>query len=229
MNRSALVLGATGLVGGHVLRGLLADPAYAAVTTLGRRPLDRTHAKQTHHVIDFDEPAQYAPLVRADDVFCCLGTTMRQAGSKDAFRRVDYSYVVDAAKNASANGAEQFLLVSALGADAGSMVFYNRVKGEAEEAVRTLPFYGVYLARPSLLRGDRAEARAGEQRADAVLNAVSFLLRGPLRRFRPIEAATVAHALIALAKQRPGGVQVYGPEALRGAAHPEGERRTRGN
>ena len=143
---------------------------------------------------------------------------MKQAGSKEAFRRVDYRYPLDVAKHASANEAEQYLLVSALGADAGSLFFYNRVKGEVEAAVREVPFYGVYLARPSLLTGERDEQRTGERLAERALNTVSFALRGPLRKLRPIAAKTVAHALVEIAKQRPGGVQVFEPEAIRAAA-----------
>ena len=216
--RTALVLGATGLVGGHVLDLLLADEAYGAVVTLGRRPLGRQHAKLTHHVVDFDAPQSYAPLVNARDVFCALGTTMQQAGSKEAFRRVDERYVLDAARNASANGAEQFLLVSALGADPQSLFFYNRVKGEVEEALKDYTFYGHYIARPSLLTGDRAEQRTGEQIAERALGAVSFLLRGPLARLQPISAETVARALVHIAKQRTGGYHIYEPDALREAA-----------
>ena len=114
--RTALLLGATGLVGGHCLDLLLADAAYDAVVTLGRRPLGRSHPKLTHHVVDFDRLAEAASLIEARDVFCCLGTTMKKAGSKEAFRKVDYEYPVAAARIAAANGAEQYLLISALGA-----------------------------------------------------------------------------------------------------------------
>ncbi len=214
-SRTALIAGATGLVGGHCLDLLLADDAYGAVVSLGRRPLRRTHPKLTHHVIDFDHLDAHADLVAGDDVFCCLGTTMRKAGSKEAFRRVDYDYPLALARVALGRGAEQYLLVSALGANPRSPFFYNRVKGEVERAVSALSFEGVYLFRPSLLTGERAEVRPGERQAEAVLNALSFLLRGPLRKYRPTPAHVVAAAMIAVAKDKPGGVRVYEPEAMR--------------
>ena len=206
--RTALLLGATGLVGGHCLDLLLADAVYDAVVTLGRRPLGRSHPKLTHHVVDFDRLADAASLIEARDVFCCLGTTMKKAGSKEAFRKVDFDYPVAAARIAAANGAEQYLLVSALGAGTRSRFFYNRVKGEVEEAIGAFPFDGVYVLRPSLITGDREEARAAEQVSEWVLKALSFVLRGPLRKYRPIEARTIARAMVAMAKRQPGGVQV---------------------
>ena len=226
--RSALLAGATGLVGGHCLDLLLADDAYRAVVTLGRRPLPRTHPKLTHHVVAFDRLDAHADLVEGRDVFCCLGTTMRKAGSKEAFRKVDYDYPFALARVALGRGAEQYLLVSALGANPRSPFFYNRVKGEVEEAVSALPFEGVYLFRPSLLTGERAEERPGERRAEAVMNALSFLLRGPLRKYRPTPARVVAAAMLAVAKAQPGGVRVYEPEAMKalmaGEAGPGGSR-----
>ena len=206
--RTALLLGATGLVGGHCLDLLLADAAYDAVVTLGRRPLGRSHPQLTHHVVDFDRLAEVASLIEARDVFCCLGTTMKKAGSKEAFRKVDYEYPVAAARIAEANGAEQYLFISALGAGTRSPFFYNRVKGEVEKAICALSFDGVYVLRPSLITGDREDARAGEQAWERVLGALSFVLRGPFRKYRPIEAHTIARAMVTMAKRQPGGVRV---------------------
>ena len=216
--RTAVVLGATGLVGGHVLDVLLRDPAYRAVTTLGRRPSDRDHPALTHHVVDFERLGAHADLFEAQDVFCCLGTTMKQAGSREAFYRVDVTYVRDAAGLALGVGAEQFLLVSSQGASPRSPFFYSRVKGEAEAAVTALPFEGTYVFRPSLLTGARDEERTGERVAETVLGALSFLLRGPLSGFRPIPARSVAEAMVQVARTRPGGVQVYEVDVIRGWA-----------
>ena len=212
--RKALLLGATGLVGGHVLERLLAGDDYDAVVTLGRRPPGRTHPRLTHREVDFEALEAHAALFAVDDVYCCLGTTMKQAGSKEAFRRVDHDYPVAAARLAHDAGASQYLLVSALGADSGSVFFYNRVKGEVEEAVAGVSFYGVYLFQPSLLTGDRDETRAGEAVAERVLGALSFALRGPLRRYRPTPARDVAEAMSAVARQRPGGVRRYVSEEI---------------
>jgi uncharacterized protein YbjT (DUF2867 family) len=213
--RSALLVGATGLVGRHCLGLLLEHPAYASVVTLGRRPAEQAHPRLTHHVVDFDRLEAHAGLIRAHDVFCCLGTTMKQAGSKEAFRKVDYHYPLSLASFAAANGAAQFLLVSALGADPGSMFFYNRVKGEAEAAVSALAFEGVYLFRPALLTGGRTEPRLGEQAGAAVLEAVGFLLRGPLARYQAIPGRDVAAAMVATAVRQPGGVRSIPSDEIR--------------
>lgn len=213
-SRTALLLGATGLVGGHCLDHLLVQEAYGAVVTLARRPLARAHPRLTHHIVDFEQLEAHAAAFAVDDVFCCLGTTMKQAGSQAAFRKVDYEYPLRAARLAVQGGASQFLLVSSLGADPGSRFFYNRVKGEVEAAVADLPFEGVYLFRPSLLVGERDERRLGERVGEAVLKAVSFALRGPLRRYRPVAGRTVAQAMVAQALRRPGGVRYVESEQI---------------
>lgn len=221
--RTALVAGGTGLVGRHLIAQLLGTPAYGRVVTLGRRPIPTAAPQHTHHVVDFDRLEEAGASLAADDVFCCLGTTMKQAGSREAFRRVDFAYPVALAREALKQGARQYLLVSALGAKPTSLFFYNRVKGEAEEAVAALPYEGVYVFRPSLLTGERREVRAGEQVAARVLGVLTPLLRGPLRPLRPTPAADVAAAMARVALARPGGLQHYGPVAIR-----EGARRQAG-
>lgn len=205
---TALLLGATGLVGGHVLDLLLADPAYRRVTVLGRRPLARMDSKLDQRTADFDRLGDHAISFAVDDVFCCLGTTIAQAGSQQAFRRVDHDYVVDAARLAAEHGARRFLLVTAAGANAGSRIFYNRVKGEAEDAVRALPLESVVILRPSLLLGERTGERAGEKLAQRLMPAVGWMMVGPLRRYRAVEAAAVARAMVRLAREAPRGVRV---------------------
>ena len=205
---SALLLGATGLVGGYVLDLLLDDPAFGRVVVLGRRPVDREHPKLEQHVADLARLQEHAELFRVDDVFCCLGTTIRAAGSREAFRRVDHDYVVDAARVAAAAGARRYLLVTATGADPGSRIFYNRVKGEAEAGVRAQPFQGVGILRPSLILGPRADRRPGEALAQRVAPGLAPLLIGPLRRYRAVEARPVARAMVRLARERPRGVRV---------------------
>lgn len=205
---SALLLGATGLVGGRVLDLLLDDPAFGRVVVLGRRPVDRAHPKLRQHVADLRRVADHAPLFRVDDVFCCLGTTIRAAGSQEAFRRVDHDVVVDSARTAAAAGARRYLLVTAAGADRRSRFFYNRVKGEAEEGVRAQPFEGVVILRPSLILGPRAERRPAEALAQRVAPMLAPLLAGPLRRYRAVEAGAVARAMVRMAKERPRGVRV---------------------
>jgi uncharacterized protein YbjT (DUF2867 family) len=216
--RAALLLGATGLVGGHCLERLLAEPAYTRVVAPVRRPLARQHPKLEAPIVDFDRLVGHAEIFAVDDVFCCLGTTIRAAGSQDAFRKVDLVYVHDAARLAAEQGARQFLLVSAIGADPTSRVFYSRVKGEAEMAVQGLPFRRVVIARPSLLLGDRAEFRLGERVAEWVTVPLAPLLRGPLAKYRPIEARAVAAALVRLALEAGSGVRVVESDGLHEAA-----------
>jgi uncharacterized protein YbjT (DUF2867 family) len=206
---AAVLLGATGLVGGHCLELLLGDAEYGRVVVLGRRASGRAHPRLDERVGDVERLLdEHASGFGGADVFCCVGTTIRAAGSQEAFRRVDHDLPVHAARVASGAGARHFLLVSAAGADAGSRVFYNRVKGETEAAVAALPFAGVALLRPSLLLGNRAERRPAEALAQKVAPLLSPLLRGGLRKYRAIHAATVAAALVRLAKEGVRGTVV---------------------
>ena len=224
--RSALVLGGTGLVGGHLLDLLLADDAFARVVALGRRGAGRRHAKLEERTADFERLEAAGDAFAVDDVFCCLGTTIRAAGSREAFRRVDHDYPLAAARLASGRGARRFLLVTALGADAGSRVFYNRVKGEVERDVAALPFGGVALLRPSLILGERSGRRPAEAAAQAVFGALGFLFAGPLRRYRAVPARAVARAMVRLAKDGFDGVRVVENDEIArlGAADASGGR-----
>jgi uncharacterized protein YbjT (DUF2867 family) len=218
--RIALLAGATGLVGGHCLERLLAEPAYTRVITLGRRPLDRADPKLEQRVVELDRLGTVGvEFPRATDVFCCLGTTMKQAGSEAAFRQVDFTYVVSLAGLALGSGARQFLLVSSLGASPTSRIFYSRVKGETEKAVTALPFEGRQIFRPSILVGERAERRAGESLGIAVMRGTAFAMVGPLRKYRPIAAATVAEAMVRVALRASRGVYIYESDEIERLAY----------
>lgn len=206
--RSALVLGATGLVGSHLLDLLLADSEYRAVATLGRRPADRSHPRLTQHVAPLDRMAELASAFAVDDVFCCLGTTIKAAGSQQAFRAVDFDAVAESARLAREAGARRYLLVSAMGANPRSRIFYNRVKGEAEEAVRAVAFQEAAILRPSLILGDRQERRTGEAIGQVLSPLLTPLMVGPLRRYRPVKAATIAQAMRRLAAEGTAGVRI---------------------
>jgi uncharacterized protein YbjT (DUF2867 family) len=213
--KTALIAGATGLVGRHCLARLLDEPAYGRVIALVRRPLPHTDAKLDQQVVDFDRLGLAGTeFPAADDVFCCLGTTMKTAGSKAAFRQVDFVYVVSLASQALGRGAKQFLLVSSLGANAQSAIFYSRVKGETEAAIAALPFEGRQIFRPTILLGERAEVRKGERTGIAVMRGVSFAMVGPLRKYRPVAAGTVARAMVRVALQAPRGVNIYRSDAI---------------
>ncbi|MBC6988165.1 NAD-dependent epimerase/dehydratase family protein [Hymenobacter sp. BT491] len=207
--KTALIAGATGLVGSTLLPLLLASERYAKVITVGRRPLPLVHPKLEQRVMDLDQLEENRLSLIADDVYCCLGTTMRQAGSKEAFYKVDYLYVVKLAATTAGNFAAQFLVVSAMGADAESRIYYNRVKGEMEDAVRQTPFRVIHIFRPSLLLGERREKRLGEQIGFVLMKLLNPLLLGPLRKYRAVPAAAVARAMIRAAAEDGGGVRVH--------------------
>jgi uncharacterized protein YbjT (DUF2867 family) len=186
---------ATGLVGRAILEGLLADNSVAAVHALGRRGPGLSHPKLTPHVVDF---AALPPLPPIDEVYLALGTTIKAAGSQPAFRSVDFDANLSVARAALAAGARRAGLVSAMGADAKSRIFYNRVKGELEEAMARLPFEGLVVARPAVLLGDREALGQPARPLEKVATAAGVLL-GPLvpANYRPIAATRVARALLA--------------------------------
>ena len=194
-NRTALILGATGLVGSFLLQRLLASASYDRVMAWARRDIARKDPKLAVEIVDFGR--LHERRAEAEDVYCCLGTTIKQAGSQVAFRRVDYDYPVALAIAAAAGGAKRLLVVSALGANPDSTVFYNRVKGEMEEAVRAAGVPATIFFRPSLLVGPRERVRTGERVGMLIGN-----LLGPLLgRYRPIGADLVASAMLKVAEQ----------------------------
>ncbi len=212
--KSAIVAGASGLVGDCLVRRLLAEGRYERVVAFVRGPLTLTHRKLEQRTVDYERMGRMSAFPRVDDVYCCLGTTIRKAGSPEEFRRVDVEYVVRLAEVSARAGATQFLLVSSVGASASSSNFYLRCKGEAEDRVRALPFKAVQIFRPSFLVGHRRERRPGESLGIAAARALSFAMIGPARRYRPVKADDVARAMLAAAKEAPTGVHVYEGEAI---------------
>jgi uncharacterized protein YbjT (DUF2867 family) len=195
--RRALLAGATGLVGRALLPMLCDNPRYSEVHVLVRRSVPglAAHEKARLHVVDFARLPRDVP--GADDVYIALGTTIKVAGSREAFRQVDFDFVVGTARAARAGGAARLAVVSALGANAGSRIFYNRVKGEMQAAVGTLGFESVVIAQPSLLAGDRAAlgqpVRSGEVWAERLIAPIRRLVP---KGVRPIQARHVAAALV---------------------------------
>lgn len=211
--KHSIVAGSTGLVGAEVVRQLLNRADTERVIALARRPLPEA-PKLATQLVDYTSlsPAAFAGC---DEVFCCLGTTIAKAGSKQRFREVDATYVHALATAARAAGVRNFSLISAVGADAGSGNFYLRVKAEAEQHVRSAGFERVQILRPSLLLGDRAEKRPGERIAMAIMPRTAALLFGPLRKYRAISADQVARAMVSAARSAPDGTHVYEYDDLR--------------
>ncbi|QMV42309.1 Rossmann-fold NAD(P)-binding domain-containing protein [Cohnella cholangitidis] len=216
-SKTAIVAGSTGLIGSCLLRRLLEDSRYERVIALTRKALPVSHPKLDAVAISLDSLPTVAPSLQADDWFCALGTTIRKAGSQEAFRRVDYDYPLALGKQAAASRAKQCLLVSAIGASAASSIFYSRVKGEVERDLSALGIPKLHLFRPSLLLGDRAEYGRGEKFMGVLMKGLNPFLLGSLRKYRSIQADQVAAAMIRAANlSSDPGVHIYEGKQLRG-------------
>ena len=209
MQKTALLAGATGLIGSQLLLLLLNSERYAKVIVVGRKAVPTIHPKLVQVVTELDRLEAVRLKLIADDVFCCLGTTMAQAVSKEAFYKVDFLYVVELAALAAGNFAAQFMVMSSMGADAESRIYYSKVKGEMEAAVRQTPFRAIHIFRPSLLLGKRAAPRLGERLGAVGLGLLRPLLRGPLLKYRPVAGAAVAAAMLQAAEEDSSGVRVH--------------------
>jgi len=196
-SKVALIAGSTGLIGGQLLQILLSSPHYGLVKAVIRKESNpsNSNSKLQEVIVDFDNLENYDEELSADHVFCCLGTTMNKAGGKEEFKKVDYDYPLRLAELTKARGATQYHLISSLGADKESNVFYNKVKGEIEEAIGKVGFDTYHIYRPSLLLGHRHETRYGEDAAKVFFNLFGFLFIGPLKKYRAIESDKVAKAM----------------------------------
>ena len=213
-DRQAILLGASGLVGGFCLHALVEEPVYTRVTLLHRRELKAgLYPKLVHRIVDFDHLTK-EDFADADDIFCALGTTIREAGSQAAFRRVDLDYPLTAARLARQAGAKQFVLVSSVGAEAASGNFYLRTKGQLEQEIGKLGFEAVHIFRPSLLLGEREEFRLGERVVQVIAPALNVVMFGSLRRYRAIEAAAVGKAMVTAAREAGHGTFVHEHDAI---------------
>jgi uncharacterized protein YbjT (DUF2867 family) len=200
MGKTALIIGATGLVGGACLSRLLDDDAFEKVIALTRMPLTVKHSKLFNAIVDFNQPKSYTEYCTGDILFSAMGTTIGKAGSKEAFLKVDYTYPYEVAKVAKQNGVQTHVLVSSLGADASSAIFYSQVKGKLEQAIAALGFATNIVLQPSILIGERKESRPMERIGQGFVQSCSFLFVGPLAQYKGVKAETVANAMIALAK-----------------------------
>ena len=209
--KTALVIGATGLIGKSLTIKLLENKFYAKVKILVRKKIDLLHPNLEQIMVDFDN-LDTSKIV-ADDVFCCLGTTMKVAGSKPAFYKVDFTYPLVVAKAALENGAKQYLIVTSMGADPKSMIYYNRVKGEIEKALSDLHYPTLLIFRPSILLGERKEQRLGEKISKIAMNLISFMTPD---RYKAIEGEKVANAMIILAQKGIKNKDIFESGTLQG-------------
>lgn len=209
MSRTAIIAGHTGLVGSKLLRRLLAEPRYRQVIAIGRRRPDVAHERLETITADLAKLRQLPANLAPDDAFCCLGTTLRAAGSKAAFESVDFHMIVAFARAARAAGARRFFVVSALAADPRSLVYYSRVKGRTEQALREIGFESLHIVRPSLLLGPRQENRPAEAIAQKLAPLFGRMLLGPLAKYRAIEGDDVASEIMELSRRDGLGTQVH--------------------
>ena len=203
----AIVIGATGLVGKELVQLLLKDEHFTSVKIFGRRSTGIQHQKLVEYIIDFDKPEEWQKLVTGDVLFSALGTTMKQAKTKEAQYKVDHTYQFNVAKTAAENNVTVYVLVSAAMASVDSRIFYSRMKGELERDIKELPFQFIHIIQPGMLDGDRKENRTGEKVGIAVLRFLNNL--GLLKNQKPIHVKTVAQAMINVSFKNDEPVNTY--------------------
>ena len=196
MNKTAIVFGATGLVGSELLYQLIKDIRYSAIRVFTRRELHIEHIKVIENVVDVENPGSYGELIKGDDLFICLGTTRRKAGSLEKMEEIDRDLPVEIARIALLNGVKNLALVSSIGASASSGNYYYRIKGEMEEKISSLGFNRKLVLRPSILLGKRRETRIFESIGKCLVKTFTFALRGKNRKFRGIKASDVAWVMV---------------------------------
>ena len=212
--KTALLIGSTGLIGSHLLNLLLDSNDYLKVITFVKRDTGIKHKKLTQHIIDFDKPETYKELVVGDDFFCTIGTTIKKAGTKDAFRKVDFEYPRQFATFALQNKVKQFLIISSLSADTNSGNFYLKTKGEIQDFLKECNFESVSVLQPSLLLGERKEFRLGEKIGAFFMKTLSFLFLGNLKKYKPIEGKTVAKAMLVIGQTNNSGFKIYESDVI---------------
>ncbi|RYG21018.1 MAG: oxidoreductase [Chitinophagaceae bacterium] len=214
MGMKAILIGATGLIGQNLLTKLLADEDYSDVLVISRKKLNVPHTKLKALIINFDELANYKSEIVGDVVFCCLGTTIKKTPDLAVYRKIDYQYPIDVASLAQANGAKQYHLVSAMGANVKSRLFYSRTKGEVERDLQKIAFEAIHIYRPALLDGDRKEKRAAEKIMIGIFRLINPILIGPLKKYRSIKIDKVADAMLKNATTTRPGIHIYNSDEL---------------
>lgn len=206
---TVLLTGATGLVGRHCLELLLKDPYFSKVTVITRRPLYQENSKLTEFITDFDRLGELNNEFTADIAICCLGSTLKDAGSREQFMKIDHDYPLRIAQAAHQGGSRHFLVVSAVGANKDSLFFYSRVKGLMQDRIKTIPYAAISIFQPSLIQGERKEFRVMEYLSLKVSHFFRFLFRGGLKKYEPTSAIDIARALCHAAKITTEGIHTY--------------------
>ena len=213
--KKALVLGATGLVGSHLLRALDTSSFFQSITAFTRKKsLNQSSDKISEVVIDYSRKESYVAFLNVDDIFCCLGTTMKQAKTKENFRQVDFGYPYEIARAGKKSGCKRFFLLTAIGSDKNSSVFYNKVKGEIEDAITELNFESTFIFRPSFLEGHRKETRAGETMGIGFMNLLKPISFGLLNKILPIKAEVVAQSMLQAAQSDLKGRHIFTSDVM---------------
>lgn len=215
MKETAILLGASGLIGSHLLPLLLDSPAFATVTVYVRKKLPINHAKLKQILTDFDNLNTLNEGINASFVFCCLGSTKKKTPNLKDYRQVDYGIPLHFAKQAKKNGARQYHLVSSMGANSSASNFYSKIKGEIEDAVKAIDYETVHIYQPSFLRGERHENRPLEKIMLPIMRLVDVVLIGPLKKYQSIAAETVAKAMYSESIKNKRGIFVHQSDQIK--------------
>lgn len=210
----AVIAGATGLIGNSLLNQLLNHPRYTKITAIVRKEIPLQHPKLTQLLVDFDQLENHQEHIKGDVVFCALGTTKSKTPDQEQYRKIDYQYPLDIAFIAQQNGASQYHLVSSIGANEHSSVFYTKLKGEVERDLKTIPFKAIHIYRPSLLDGDRKEQRSAEGIMISVMKVLNPLLIGRLKKYRSIKIEKVASAMLKQSLKPLNGIFTYDSDEI---------------
>jgi len=210
----AIIAGATGLIGNSLLHQLLDHPDYTKVTAIVRNEIPLQHPKLEQLVVDFDRLENHEEHIKGDVVFCALGTTKSKTPDQEQYRKIDYQYPLDIAFIAQQNGATQYHLVSALGANEKSAIFYSKLKGEVERDLKSVPFKAVHIYRPSLLDGERKEHRSAEGIMIGLMRILNPLLIGGLKKYRSIKIEKVASAMLKQSLKPLDGIFTYDSDEI---------------